>query len=87
MRRVVRNGVFLDQRPGGEPHREPVVVVMIGGGRELLAAHEPRGFTVAQLFGDPDHLQAQPPQSFDRGRIAGPPNHGIQSTVRLRDIS
>jgi len=47
-------------------------VVVVGGGHELLAADEPRGLAVAQLFGDSGQRHTDLPQALDLAGIGRP---------------
>src|SRR5260370_379531 len=53
------------------PRTEPVVVVVVRGGDELLAGDEPRRFTMAELLGHLGEAQAKPTQLLDFRRVAG----------------
>ena len=55
-----------------QPRAQTVVVVVVGGGHELLAADEPRGLAVAQLFGDSGQRQTDLPQALDLAGIGRP---------------
>ncbi len=53
------------------PGAEPVVVVVVRGGDELLAGDKPRRFTVAELLGHLGQAQAELSQLLDLGRVTG----------------
>jgi len=53
-----------------EPDREAVVMVMVGGDRELLAAYKPRRLAMAELLGYVRQRNACLAQALDCLRVA-----------------
>jgi len=59
-------------------------VVMVGGGDELLAAHEPRGLAMAHLLGHLRKRKAYPSKPLDRDRIGGSLHDADEVTLASR---
>ena len=59
----------------GAPHREAIVVVVVGGRGELLALNEPGGLAMAELLDHPGQGEAEMTEAVDAGGITGPIQH------------
>ena len=68
---VVSDDGLLRDRRGGEPHGQTIVVMVVGGVRELLAPHEPRRLTMAQLLGHSGQRHADPAKPLGLRRVGG----------------